>query len=74
MHHQPATLTAAFHALAPGLMTGNGHGKGPGYSSALYRQTGHFVTGNEIGYLFLVIIVVAAVLALISSLGPRRSS
>ena len=52
---QHTTLIAAFHALAPGLMTG----KGPGYSSALYRQTGHFVTGTEIGYFFLVIIAVA---------------
>lgn len=68
MQHQPATLTAAFHALAPGLMTGNGHGKGPGYSSALYRQTGHFVTGTEIGYVFLVIIAVAFVGVIIAGL------
>lgn len=64
MQHQPATLTAAFHALAPAQMTG----KGPGYSSALYRQTGHFVTGNEIGWVFLVIIAVAVVGFLISGL------
>ena len=70
MHHQPATLTAAFHALAPGLMTGHGHGNG--YSSALYRQTGHFVTGTEIGYVFLVIIAAVLVALAISTL--RNSS
>jgi hypothetical protein len=57
MQHQPATLAAAFHALAPGLMAGNG----PGYSSALYRQTGHFVTGTEILCLFMLVFTAAAV-------------
>jgi hypothetical protein len=68
MQNQPATLTAAFHALAPGLMAGNGHGKGPGYSSALYRQTGHFVTGTEMGYVFLMIIAAIVVTFIISGL------
>lgn len=64
MQNQPATLAAAFHALAPGLMT---H-KGPGYSSALYKQTGHFVTGTEIGYVLLAVIVVVVAGFLISGL------
>ena len=55
MHH--TTLTAAFYALAPAQ---NPH------TSALYKQTGHFVTGKEatvVLVLFIGAILLGAVIA-----------
>jgi hypothetical protein len=57
MYH--TTLAAAFTALAPG--------KNP-HSSALYKQTGHFVTGKEVWIVFLVIIALVVVAWLRSAL------